>query len=502
MLPSTPDSALPAVHLHIGAHALSEGSGGTFEHRNPSTGQVQARVPLAGPEEIHQAIAAASAAFDTWRRCKPAQRRDLLLRLADLLAAHEAQFTRVAALENGAPVRSGGGRAHIAQQWTRYYAGWADKLEGSVTGAFIRGEDFTYTQPEPYGVIGVIITWNVPLVSLCMKVIPALAAGNCVVIKPSEYTPFTPELFTRLAREAGIPAGVINTLPGTAAAGNALVAHRHIEKVTFTGGPATARKILATCAEHLKPSVMELGGKSANIVFADAELDSAVRDAVAMGLSAMSGQACILGSRILVQRSIYAAFLDKLVSAARQLPCGDPNDPTVSFGPVINAQSCERILAMIQRAVDQGDGRLLLGGARMGGEFANGYFIEPTLFADVDPNSDLAQHEVFGPVLCVIPFDHEAQAIAIANNTRFGLAAYIHSRDVSRVHRVAGQLLAGSVYVNGAMPVPAHSPFGGQGESGFGREGGKPGLDEFIRPKTVSIAPSNNNNAAEQEITP
>lgn len=488
MPPSKPDRALPDVALHIGAQALNKGSGGTFEHRNPTTGQVQAQVPLAGPAEIHQAIAAATDAFQSWRRWKPSQRRDVLLTLADLLAAHEAEFTRIAALENGAPVRSGGGRAMLAQQWTRYYAGWADKLEGSVTGAFIRGEDFTYSQPEPYGVIGIIITWNVPLVSLCMKVIPALAAGNCVVVKPSEYTPFTPELFMCLAKEAGIPAGVINTLPGTAEAGNALVAHRHIEKVTFTGGPATARKIMATCAEHLKPSVMELGGKSAYIVFADAALDSAVRDAVSMGLSAMSGQACILGSRVLVQRDIYASFLDKLVAAARQLTCGDPSDPTVSFGPVINGASCERILGMIQCAVEQRAGRLVLGGSRMGDEWANGYFVEPTIFADVDPDADIAQEEVFGPVLCVMPFDNEAHAIALANNTRFGLAAYIHTQDVSRVHRVADQLHAGSVYVNGAFPVPAHSPFGGQGESGFGREGGKAGLDEFIRPKTVAIA--------------
>lgn len=488
MPPSTSESTLPEVALHIGAQALVEGSGGVFEHRNPTNGQVQARVPLAGPAEIHQAVAAATEAFQVWRRWKPSQRRDALLRLADLLARHQDEFTRIAALENGAPVRSGGGRSMIAQQWIRYYAGWADKLEGSVTGAFIRGEDFTYSQPEPYGVIGVIITWNVPLISLCMKVIPALAAGNCVVVKPSEYTPFTPELFMRLAHEAGIPAGVINNLPGTAEAGNALVAHRHIEKVTFTGGPATARKIMATCAEHLKPSVMELGGKSANIVFADAELDSAVRDAVSMGLSAMSGQACILGSRILVQRQVYDSFLDKLITAARQLPCGDPSDPAVSFGPVINAASCERILSVILHAVDQGTGRLVLGGSRMGGDQQQGYFIEPTIFADVSPDSDLAQEEVFGPVLCVTPFDDEAEAIAIANNTRFGLAAYIHTHDASRVHRVADQLQAGSIYVNGAFPVPAHSPFGGRGESGFGREGGKAGLDEFIRPKTVSIA--------------
>ena len=482
---------LPRVRLHIGEKALDSGSGGVFEHRNPATGQVQARIPLAGPSEIDAAATAADEAFMLWRKTPPSRRRDMLLRLAALVESNQAELTRIAALENGAPVRTGAGRAGIAREWLRYYASWADKLDGTVNGSFMQGQDFTYSKPEPYGVIGVIVTWNVPLISLCMKVAPALAAGNTVVIKPSELTPFTAEIFTQLARQAGIPAGVVNTLPGTAEAGNALVVHPRVKKITFTGGGATARKIMAACADHLKPSVMELGGKSANIIFGDANLDTAAHEATLVGLGAMAGQACVLGSRILVQDSVYDAFLEKLVAATRALPFGDPSDPQTIFGPVINEAARERILSVIAQARQSDAGRLVTGGNRISGlpaALAQGYFVEPTIFADVAADSDLAQQEVFGPVVSVIRFSTEEEAIALANGTRFGLAAYIHSSDISTVHRVADQLDAGSVYVNGAWPVPAQSPFGGNRESGFGREGGKAGIEEFLRPKTVAIA--------------
>lgn len=482
-------ASLPSVFLHIGHQALATGSGGVFEHINPSTGRVQASVPMAGPAEIDAAVDAAASAFDQWRRCKPAVRRDALLRLANLIEAHGKTFQHIAARENATPMRASSALLNHTVEWLKYYAGWADKLEGTVSGSFIQSSDFTYSSPEPYGVIGVIITWNVPLMSLAMKLAPALAAGNTVVVKPSELTPFTCELFARLAIEAGIPVGVINVVPGTAQAGHAMIVHPKVQKISFTGGPATARKIMAACAEHLKPSIMELGGKSANIIFSDADLEVAITNTVFMGFGALSGQACILGSRVLVEDSIYDAFLDKLVEATRLLPCGNPVDPKVLFGPVINAAACDRILAFIEKAQVDNSGRLVMGGGRMGGKFAEGYFIEPTLFADVDPLSDLAQEEVFGPVLSVIRFRGEQEAIEIANNTRYGLAAYVHTQNVSRAHRVADQLTAGSVYVNGAGRIPVGSPFGGGvGESGFGREGGKPGIDEFLRPKTVAIA--------------
>lgn len=478
---------LPEVALRIGSEELKTGSGGTFEHINPSTGRRQASIPMAGPDEIDRAVTAAVAAFEQWRRWRPAARRDALLRLAELIEQHRPQFQAIATLENATPQRVADALVTQSKEWLNYYAGWADKLDGSVSSSFLQGGDFTYSQPEPYGVIGIIITWNVPLLSLCMKVAPALAAGNTVVIKPSELTPFTADLFARLALLAGIPAGVINTVPGTAQAGNRLVEHRQVEKISFTGGPATARKIMATCAEHLKPSVMELGGKSANIIFNDADLGVAVGSAIYSGLCALSGQACIMGSRLLVQDEIYDSVIEKLIAAVGAVQCGDPVNPGVLFGPVINSAACDRILGMIQAAVASNAGKLIIGGKRMAGALAEGYFVEPTIFADVDPDSDLAQQEIFGPVLSVIRFKDESEAIRIANNTVFGLAAYVHTRDISRVHRMADQLRSGSVYVNGAGRLPPNAPFGGIGDSGFGREGGKPGIEEFIRPKTVAI---------------
>jgi aldehyde dehydrogenase (NAD+) len=479
---------LPTVVLRSGEDRLSSGSGGVHQHVEPATGIIQAEIPLAGPNEINAAVVAAANAFASWGTCRPATRRDALLKLGDLLAANRMELAEVAARENGTPVRLGIHQIALARNWMKYYAGWADKLDGAVSSTFASGGDFTYSVAEPYGVIGAIITWNVPLISLCMKLAPALAAGNTVVVKPSELTPFTPELFARFAEQAGIPAGVINVLPGTASAGEALIAHPLVQKVTFTGGPTTARRILAVCASHLKPSVMELGGKSANLVFGDANLDTAVDDVVRGGLAAVAGQACIMGSRVLVHDSVYDEMLDRLESATQALIVGNPVDRSTTFGPVINEAACSRILNVIERATNSGEGRLLTGGHRLNGVFANGTFVAPTLFADVDPTSSLAQSEVFGPVAGISRFSDEDHAVSIANNTAYGLAAYIHSNDLGLVHRLAGRLRAGSVYVNGAIPVVPGSPFGGLGESGFGREGGRPGIEEFVRPKTVSIA--------------
>ena len=476
------------ARLRIGDRALDHGTGGIYRHRNPATGEDQVAVPLGGPAEIDEAVRAAADAFEAWRRWDPARRREALLRLSMLIADHEREFIEIAALENGTPVRSGSRLGEIARDWIGYYAGWADKIDGSVSRSFLSGGEFTYAQPEPYGVIGVIITWNVPLISLAMKAVPALAAGNTIVIKPSEFTPFTPDLFTRLCHEAGIPHGVVNCVPGSAEAGARLVEHPVVQKITFTGGPATARAILAACAAALKPAVMELGGKSASIVFADADLDVAAQNTVYLGLGALSGQGCLIGSRVLVHRSVHDALLAKLVGAAQQLTIGDPRDPATRFGPVISAAASDRILGVVERAAAAG-GTIVLGGTKLGGELAAGNYVAPTIVTDVAPDAEIAQTELFGPVLAVIAFDDEEEAVRIANGTRFGLAAYVHSRDVTRVLHLVDRLEAGSVYVNGARTVPAHTPFGGRGDSGFGREGGRQGIDEFIRPKTVSISP-------------
>jgi len=478
----------PQVKLRIGSEDLATGSGGTFRHVDPATGKVQCEVPLAGIEEMNRAVEYAAVAFDVWRRWKPADRRDALLRLADLLDRHADEFAVFAALENGSPVSVGGGHARTAAAWTRYYAGWADKLDGSVSTTFAGDGEFTYTVSEPYGVIGCIITWNGPLTSLGMKVAPALAAGNTVVVKPSEITPFGADLYARLVRKAGIPDGVCNIVPGGIDAGEALVRHPKVQKITFTGGPVTARKILATCSELLKPAVLELGGKSANLIFDDADLDRAINFGVAMSVERMSGQGCAFASRMLVQRGVYKDVLARVVARVGQVRIGDPFDRDAVMGPVVNEAAMHRILGIIERTKASGAGRLLIGGKRAGGGLADGFYIESTVFADVDPDCELAQSEVFGPVLSIIPFDTEADAIAIANNTQYGLAAYVNTRDVARVHRVAGELQAGSISVNGAHPLKPTAPFGGHGLSGYGREGGRQGIEEFVRPKTVQIS--------------
>ena len=483
------DSSCPKGCLVIGDKIIEKASGGVYTHINPATGKPQADIPLAGVAETEDAIAAAKSAFATWRSMPGRERMVLLNRLADLIKQNASEFQRLAVIEGGTPYSVAAGGAGLAEEWTRYYAGWADKIDGQVVSSY-PSDEFIYTLPEPYGVIGIVVTWNGPLISLGMKVIPAIAAGNTVVVKPAEQTPFVAALFARLALEAGIPAGVINVLPGAVESAQTLIAHPDVEKISFTGGPITARKILHQCAELLKPSVMELGGKSANIVFDDADLDSAAQHAAMMSVGLLSGQGCELPTRLLVQEGVYDAMLEKVVAIAKALPIGDPRDVNTFIGPVINEAACDRILAMVDRAKQAGAGRVVLGGERLklDGDLENGFFVSPTIFADVDPKSEIAQQEVFGPVLVIQKFSTEEEAIEIANSTQYGLGGYIQTNDLKRAHRVAAALKTGFVHLNGSRNIPAHAPFGGLGLSGFGKEGGRPGLDEFIRWKTVSLS--------------
>ncbi|HEY6624644.1 MAG TPA: aldehyde dehydrogenase family protein [Acidimicrobiales bacterium] len=477
----------PPVHLWIGEERRSVGSGGIHQHVDPSTGQVDAEVPLAGAEEVGRAVEAAHVAFEAWRRTPPPERRRVLSHLADLIEEHGSEFGQLGAFDNGTPVTAVDGLTAISVEWTRYYAGFADKLSSDVTSNYAADGTFSYTLGQPYGVIGVIITWNGPLISLAMKLPAALAAGNTVVVKPSELTPFSAELFAKVVLEAGIPPGVVNVLPGTVEAGEALVAHPLVQKVSFTGGPPTARAILRSCAEQMKPAVLELGGKSANIIFEDADLDAACALGTMMSVGLLSGQGCAFPTRMLVHRPIYEEVLGRVKAVADSITVGDPFEPTSIAGPVVNEAALERILGMIDRAKVDG-ARLVTGGSRKGGPLANGFFIEPTVFADVDPNSELAQTEVFGPVLAVIPFTDEAEAVEIANATRYGLSAYVQTNDLRRAHRVAENLEAGEVMINGALNLAVNRPFGGIGISGMGKEGGRQGIEEFLRVKGVGIA--------------
>ena len=476
---------LPEPRLVIGGKDLLDGSGGVHEHVNPSTGLAQAEIPLGGATEVDQAVVAAQTAFtSTWGPMRPADRRRLLTRFADLLETKREEFATIATLEMGL-CTSMSQQIDAGFAWTHYYAGWADKIEGIVASGYSPEDEFGYTLAEPYGVIGHIITWNAPMLSLGMKVPASLAAGNTVVIKPAEFTPFTALLFVDLAREAGIPDGVINVVQGRGVAGEALVRHPAVGKVSFTGGPATAKRIMATAAESLKPVLFELGGKSPNLLFADAELEAAVPYAAAFAMSCV-GQGCALPTRLLVEESIYDEVVETVVGTVDSLPVGDPLDPATYFGPLVNAAAQDRVVDMIDKARTQHAGVLRTGGVRMD---APGCFVEPTVFVDVDNKSDLAQQEVFGPVLAVTKFRDEEHAVELANDTRYGLSAYVQSRDVRRINRLVPRLRAGTVFVNqGPNPITQPGrPFGGVGLSGFGREGGKAGLDEFLMIKGVGV---------------
>jgi aldehyde dehydrogenase (NAD+) len=450
---------------------------------NPCNGEVDAEIPLAGKIEVDEAAEAAQSAFERWRRTPGAERRRLLLRLADLIEENTQEFARLGTLDNGKPIALG--TAPISTEWTRYYAGWADKLTSDVVASYESHGEFAYTLAQPYGVIGIIITWNGPLISLAMKVSPAVAAGNTVIVKPSELTPFSGELYADLVARAGFPDGVINILPGDMSAGEAVVDHPLVKKVTFTGGPKTARAILSACVDQMKPVVLELGGKAAMIVFEDADVESAGHGAV-RGISVASGQGCTLPTRLLVQRSIYTEMVERVKSLAKAIVVGDPFAPETMSGPLVNQAALDRVISMVERAKSDG-ARLVTGGSRMGGELANGYFFEPTIFADVDPMSELAQTEVFGPVLAITPFDTEREAIAIANCTQYGLGGYVRTKNVARAHRVAEKMITGEVHINGFSPK-VYRPQGGFGISGTGKEGGRWGIDEFLRVKSVSLS--------------
>ena len=476
---------LAAKGFVIGGERVTDASGGLYPHHNPATGRVQAQVLMAGAADVDKAVASARAALPGWRSM-PANRRSAILnKLADLLEAHSERSGIISALENGNPVSGLGPGAYTAL-WTRYYAGWCDKIEGSVVPTFpVQG--LNYVRPEPWGVVGVMVSWNGPMMGMGQKAVPALAAGNTVVAKPPEVAPFGAYLFAELALEAGVPPGVLNVVAGGPEAGEALVRHPGVDKVSFTGGGVVARRVMTLAAETLKPVALELGGKSANIMFADADLDTAVPMAAALSVMLLSGQGCALPTRLYVQDEIYDDVTARLVAITQTFRVGDPLDPKTQMGPVITQHAVERILGMIERATD-GGAKLLTGGSRLGGALADGYFVAPTILGDVDQNSEIARNEVFGPVLSVLRFSDEADVITKANDSQYGLAAYIHTRDVGRAHRVADAIDAGSVSINGMSGMSPTAPFGGYKQSGFGREGGRAGIEEWLHAKNVFVS--------------
>lgn len=468
----------------LGDRRVTESRGGVLDHINPATGKVTKAFPVASRQEVDEAVAAARAAFEQWRRWAPDARRQALIRLADLLEQYGRDIGTICSLESGQPFFEHGG--WYPALWFRYYAGWADKISGEQIKPFpFAGIDFTV--PEPVGVVGLFVASNGPIGFCGMAGAPALAAGCCLVIKTPENAPFSTVTFAGLCQEAGIPPGVVNVIHGGPEVGHALVTHPGVDKISFTGGTATARKLQEAAALTLKPMVLELGGKSANIIFADADIDTVIP--LSARFTNNAGQGCSMPTRMLVQSQVYERVIDGVADIVRKVVVGRPFDPGVTMGPVMSEAAANRIVGMIAEAEAAVDGHVLMGGHRMGGELADGYFIEPTMLTDVRNDSAIAQTEIFGPVLCVIPFDDEEEAVALANDTSYGLAAYAQTSDMNRARRLIDSLKAGTVHINstGPGPVSPASPFGGVKQSGYGRQGSRLGLEEFLTYKNVYL---------------
>lgn len=472
------------VGLLIGSDRITS-TGSTHEHIFPATGLPNFTVAMADAADVDRAVDAARAAQREWMAQTVDIRRDRLIGLAEIVHQHLDELAVLNVQDYGVPVTFAG-TAHMLEAFLRHFAGYADKVGGSstpVSGSF----DVNLVEREPYGVVGVIAPWNGALAVAGACVAPALAAGNAVIFKPSELAPLAALRFGELCLEAGLPPGLVNILPAGAEGGDALVRHPGIRKVHFTGGETTARAVIRAAAENLTPVVAELGGKSANIIFDDADLDRAAVLSAHQGPLMQSGQSCACASRLLVHASVYDTFVEKFLAVLDSAPAGDPFDPEVRFGPVISENALTRILDTVDLAVRTGAGQLLTGGKRMGGPLAQGFYIEPTVFADVDNASPLAQTETFGPVVSISRFTDDDQAVRTANDTRYGLNAFIHTRDLRRAHRVSRALESGSVWINSTSRISPQGPYGGYKQSGFGRTGGWEGLLEFLQAKTIRI---------------
>jgi len=476
--------------LYIDGRHAEPISGRSLPSVNPYTGQGWAEIPDAGTADVEAAVAAANRAFrETWRQTPGVARAAMMLKLAALIESHARRMSVIESTDNGKIVRETEPQMKWVGRQLRFFAGYADKLFGQHIPLDQR-DTLDYLVHEPYGVVALITAWNSPLALLANKLAPALAAGNCVVVKPSEHASVSTLEFAALVEEAGFPPGVFNVITGGAEAGRALVDARGVARVSFTGSPGVGREIAAAAGRRLVPVTLELGGKSPNIVFDDADVGKAVVGALA-GIFGATGQTCVAGSRLLVQRGVYDEVVRGVAQRAAKIRMGDPTRSDTEMGTVANEPQFRRILDAIEGARASG-ARLVVGGGRATGpSLDSGYFIQPTVFADVDNRSELAQEEIFGPVLAVIPFDTEEEAIAMANDSRYGLAAGIWSRDISRVMRVSREIQAGSVWVNTYRAVAAQAPFGGFKESGIGRERGEAGLREYLTTKNVMIDFSN-----------
>jgi aldehyde dehydrogenase (NAD+) len=466
-------------------------SGRTWEHRHPATGEDVASFPIAEAGDVDLAVRAARRAFDEgpWPRARAAERIRVLRRIADLVRENGDELLKLQALDNSVPLTFGGvygmSSAMVADVFD-HHAGWVDKLAGETLTPFQGGDHLVMTLREPVGVVGAIVPWNAPLLLTAQKVAPALAAGCTIVLKPSEYATFSVLRLVKLIEEAGVPAGVINVVTGPGdPTGDALINHPMVDKLSFTGSRAVGRRIIQASADGFKRVSLELGGKSPALIFADADVGSAAAITMGTVTLGLSGQVCLAQTRALVHRDVTDEFLATSEMIASMVSYGNPFDPEVTSSPLINARQLDRVLGLIEKGQAEG-ARLVSGGTRGEGELAAGNFVAPTLFTDVTNDMSIAREEIFGPVLSVIPFSDEAEAVRIANDTEYGLAATVWTSDMKRAIRMTKAIRAGTVGINGYQLEP-NAPFGGYGQSGIGREGGRPSIEAYTELKTVML---------------
>lgn len=471
--------------LFINGKWVNSISGKTFATLNPSTGQEICQVAEADSADVDLAVKAARKAFESgpWKKMSAAERGRRIIKLADLMEQNLPELAALESLDNGKPLRDSlNADLPLSIKAYRYYAGWCDKTHGKTIP--VEGEYFCYTKHEPVGVVGQIIPWNFPLLMTAWKWAPALATGCTIVLKPAEQTPLTALRMAALAQEADIPDGVINVVPGFGpTAGAAITSHMDIDKVAFTGEGSTGQLVMQAAAKsNLKRVSLELGGKSPNVVFADADLDAAVEGAY-FGLFFNQGQCCCAGSRLFVEEKIHDAFVEKLVARAKKQRIGDPFDMATTQGPQISQEQCDRIMGYIDIGISEG-ANLLSGGKRVGNK---GYFIQPTIFDGVKDNMRIAREEIFGPVMNILKFKDVDEVVQRGNKTFYGLAAAIWTKDITKAHRLANSLRAGTVWVNCYDVFDAAAPFGGFKMSGIGRELGEYALSLYTEVKTVYI---------------
>jgi aldehyde dehydrogenase (NAD+) len=479
--------AVSTKRLLIDGEHVEALSGKTFPTINPSTGEVIAHLALGEAADVDRAVASARKAFNgPWSKFKPSERQAVLLKLAELVERDFEELAVLDTLEMGRPIATSRMLKSMIVRSIRHFAGAATAIHGSTLPNSFPVEMLAYTLKEPVGVVGAIIPWNGPLFSAQWKIAPALATGCTVVLKPAEDGSLTPLRFAALCLEAGVPPGVVNVVTGMGVAGAALSAHPDVDKITFTGSCETGQRIIEASARTVKKVTLELGGKSPNIVFADADLDIAVPGS-AMGVFNNSGQVCSAGTRLFVERKIHDEFVERLAAFGKNLRIGDSMDPNTQIGPLVSEKQLNRVASYLD--IGPGEGaRAVTGGKRLTeGDLAKGYFVPPTVFADVQDHMRVAREEIFGPVVCVLPFDGFDEVIDRANDTNFGLASGVWTRDITKAHAAAKRIRAGSVWVNHYQAMDPNVPFGGYKMSGYGREGGIEHIESFLNTKGVWI---------------